>query len=154
MKYETADVTDIESLVKLRIEYLMEEYGEISQKKLDVIEDNLPDYFQKHLNVDLFAFVCRDNEDIVSCCFLYVSEKPPNPAFISGKIGTVLNVYTQPKYRKNGIAGKLLKMLIAESEKRKLDFVELKATDSGYHLYRSIGFEDDVSKYHNMKYTI
>lgn len=32
-----------------------------------------------------------------------------------------------------------------------LDFVELKATDAGYSLYRSLGFEDSVSKYHNMK---
>lgn len=43
-------------------------------------------------------------------------------------------------------------MLLFESEKIGLDFVELKATDSGYNLYKSIGFEDVISKYHNMKY--
>ena len=32
-----------------------------------------------------------------------------------------------------------------------LDFVELKATDAGYNLYKSIGFKDVISKYHNMK---
>ena len=53
-----------------------------------------------------------------------------------------------------GIAGKLMKLLLSESEKMGLDFVELKATDAGYSLYRSLGFEDAVSKYHNMKYII
>ncbi len=154
MKFEMADINDLLSLVKLRTEYLIEDYGEIPEDKLDTIKNNLPAYFQKHLNDDLFVFVCRDKEEIVSCCFLCVSEKPSNPTFINGKIGTVLNVYTKPKYRRNGIAGTLLKMLIAESEKLGLDFVELKATDSGYDLYKSIGFKDTVSKYHNMKYVI
>lgn len=45
-------------------------------------------------------------------------------------------------------------MLIAKSEELGLDFVELKATDSGYSLYKSIGFKDTISKYHNMKYVI
>ncbi len=76
------------------------------------------------------------------------------PTFINGKTGTILNVFTIPEYRRKGIAKALLKMLLAESEKIGLDFVELKATDSGYNLYKSIGFEDVVSKYHNMKYII
>lgn len=29
-----------------------------------------------------------------------------------------------------------------------------KATDSGYSLYKSLGFEDVVTKYHNMKFVI
>lgn len=154
MKYETADITDLLSLVKLRMDYLIEDYGKISKEELEMIEKNLPGYFQKRLNDDLFVFVCRDEQEIISCCFLYVSEKPPNPAFIHGKTGTVLNVYTKPEYRRKGIAGRLLKILVAESEKMGLDFVELKATDAGYNLYKSIGFEDVISKYHNMKYTI
>lgn len=81
-------------------------------------------------------------------------EKPSNSTFINGKTGTILNVYTKPEYRKNGIAGTLLKMLIDESENLKLDFLELNATASGYNLYKSIGFEDAVSKYHNMKFII
>ena len=47
-----------------------------------------------------------------------------------------------------------MKMLISASEEMGLDFVELKATDEGYSLYRAMGFEDAVSKYHNMKYII
>lgn len=65
-----------------------------------------------------------------------------------------MNVYTKSEYRRQGLAGKLLKMMLADSEKMGLDFVELKATDSGYNLYKSIGFEDSVSKYHNMKIVI
>ncbi len=154
MIFEKANIADITNLVALRIEYLLEDYVEISQNKLSLIENNLPAYFHNHLNKDLFVFVCRDAKKIVGCCFLYVSEKPSNPTFINGKTGTILNVYTKPKYRRKGIAGELIRILLSESEKINLDFVELKATDSGYNLYKSLGFENVKSKYHNMKYII
>lgn len=154
MMYEKANINDISALVELRIKYLIEDYGKLSEDRLTIIVNNLWAYFQEHLNKDLFVFVCRDADRIVSCCFLCVSDKPSSPTFINGKTGTILNVYTTPEYRKKGIARTLLKMLLAESEKIGLDFVELKATDSGYNLYKSIGFEDVVSKYHNMKYVV
>ena len=154
MVYEKADTNDIAELTRLRLEYLSEDYGEIAQDDLKRIADNLPTYFRRHLNEDLYAFVCRNGDIIAGCCFLYVSEKPANPSFISGRTGTVMNVYTLPEFRRRGIAGELMKLLLSESEKIGLDFVELKATDAGYSLYRSLGFEDNVSKYHNMKYII
>ena len=154
MLFEKATANDINSLVELRTEYLLEDYGEIPQDKLSLISRNLPPYFNSHLNNDLFAFICRDDDIIAGCCFLYVSEKPSNPSFINGKTGTVMNVYTRPQYRRKGIAVRLMKMMLAEAERMCLDFVELKSTEDGYSLYRSVGFEDVVSKYHNMKYII
>lgn len=154
MVFEKTSIDDLDSLVKLRIEYLIEDYGDISKDQLTQISEKLPCYYRKHLNNDLFVYVCRDDDDIVSCCFLYIAEKPSNPTFINGKIGTVLNVYTKPEYRRKGLAGNLLKLLLSDSEKMELDYVELKATDSGYNLYKSIGFEDVISKYHNMKFVL
>ena len=154
MIFEMAGSDDIESLVELRLAYLSEDYGEIPQGKSAVIADKLPVYFRNHLNKDLFAFVCRSEDMITGCCFLYVSEKPSNPTFINGKTGTVLNVYTRPQFRRKGIAGNLIRALLEYSEKNGLDFVELQATDAGYSLYKSLNFEDVISKYHSMKYII
>lgn len=151
MIFGKADINDLDSLTELRIDYLIEDYGEISELQINQISEKLPDYYLKHLNKDFFAYVCREENKIVSCCFLCVTEKPSNPAFIDGKTGTILNVYTKPEYRKKGIAGELIRLLISDAEKMGLDFVELKATDAGYNLYKSIGFEDVISKYHNMK---
>ncbi len=152
MVFEKADLNDLSSLISLRIAYLLEDYGELPENKIKEIINNLNSYFQKHLNNDLLVFVCRDVDKIVGCCFLCITEKPSNPSFINGRTGTILNVYTLPEYRRKGIAGKLIKMLLDEAETSKLDFVELKATDSGYSLYKSLGFEDVLSKYHNMKF--
>ena len=57
MQFKKAAQNDIKDLVALRIEYLLEDYGKISDDKLLVISENLPTYFTNHLNKDLFVFV-------------------------------------------------------------------------------------------------
>ena len=97
------------------------------------------------------VYVARDGEDIVSCAFLLIVEKPMSPSFITGKTGTVLNVYTKPDYRKKGYAKKLITTMLEDAKSEGLSIIELKATKDGYSLYKSVGFEDVVAKYHNMK---
>ena len=103
------------------------------------------------MNRDLHIYIAR-NERIVSCAFLLVSEKPYNPSFPHGQTGTVLNVYTVPEERRQGLAKRLMEMLIADARALGLDYIELKATESGYRLYKELGFKDAVNKYTPMKY--
>lgn len=99
-------------------------------------------------------YVARDADRIIACAFLLVVEKPMSPAFLTGKTGTVLNVYTKPEHRKKGYARQLMYALLSEAKERNLSVVELKATEDGYHLYKSVGFEDVVSKYHTMRFEV
>ena len=143
---------DVKQLVKLRAAYLMEDYGGLDEKELAVIKRDLPDYFNKNLNKNIFAYIARNEREIAACALLLVVEKPMSPAFINGKTGTVLNVYTKPEYRRNGYAKKLMNMLLEDAANMRLCSVELKATEDGYSLYKSIGFRDFVSKYHQMEW--
>ncbi len=99
IKVEKADLKDINELVQMRLEYLTEDYGSLTEIQSEKIRNQLPVYYHNHLNKDLFVYVVK-SERIISCCFLLVSEKPANPSFINGKTGTVLNVYTKPQFRK------------------------------------------------------
>ena len=42
--------------------------------------------------------------------------------------------------------------MLTDADKLGLSVVELQATDDGYPLYLSVGFKDDESKYHRMKW--
>ena len=42
--------------------------------------------------------------------------------------------------------------LLAEAKDMGLTVIDLKSTEDGYSLYRSAGFQDDLSKYHLMKW--
>ena len=154
MFFGKADLSYCEQLVELRLLYLTEDHGSLSNEEQLRISTSLPEYYKKHLNKDLFVYICRDNNKIQSCCFLLVTEKPANPDFINGKTGTVLNVYTIPEHRRKGYAKKLIQIMLDDARQMRLDFVELKATEDGYGLYNAVGFKDTVTKYHNMKYVL
>ena len=64
----------------------------------------------------------------------------------------MLNVYTRPAFRQQGYARQVMEELIADAKRLGLCQMELKATDAGRPLYLAVGFEDDVSKYHLMKW--
>ena len=151
MIFDKATKKDIGVLTDLRIAYLNEDLGVISDENLELMKSTLPSYYTKHLNKDLMVYVERDGEDIVSCAFLLIVEKPMSPSFITGKTGTVLNVYTKPDYRKKGYAKKLITTMLEDAKAEGMSIIELKATEDGYSLYKSVGFEDVVAKYHNMK---
>ena len=149
---EKAGLSDIEALTELRLAYLTEDYGGLRDEEAAAIRRDLPGYYQTHLNRDLFAYVIREDRAIVSCAFLLLIEKPMNPSFLNGKTGEVLNVYTRPDHRRKGYAAAVMKKMLADAKKMDVTVIELKATDDGYPLYKSVGFSDDQSKYHPMKW--
>ena len=65
-----------------------------------------------------------------------------------------MNVYTKTEYRKKGYAKKLMNMMLEDAKAENVSNIELKATEDGYSLYRSVGFEDVAAKYHNMRISL
>ncbi|HHY82741.1 MAG TPA: GNAT family N-acetyltransferase [Clostridiales bacterium] len=154
MQFRRADGADISQMINMRLAYLSEDYDGLTEEQTSAIKSQLSDYFKKHLNQDLIVFVCEDGNAIVSTVFLLIVERPANPGYITGLTGTILNVYTLPQYRKRGLAGSLMKMAIEEAKCRNLSYLDLKATQAGYSLYRKLGFAPDESKYVSMKYIV
>lgn len=75
-----------------------------------------------------------------------------SPAFINGRTGSVLDVYTRPLSRRKGYARLVMDALLADAKAMDICVIELKATEDGHALYLSAGFRDDHSKYQLMKW--
>lgn len=151
MDFRKAGKEDIPSLVNMRILYSLETNGEISEAFDIKMRQELPKYFEKHLGFDLTAFLALENGEAVSTAMLLTIEKPINPALKNGRNGIVLNVYTKPEHRRKKLAMTLMEALIKDAENEGLDYVELKATEDGYPLYKKLGF-DEKSKNVHMTY--
>ena len=148
-----ASLSDVQELVRLRIGYLTADFGALDPEQEEALWRELPAYFELHLDHDLLAFVARDGEDgpIVCCAWLLLVTKPPSPRFPHGETGTLFNVYTVPEHRRRGLARKVMEVLIQAAREHRLDVLELNATDDGYPLYQSLGFEDDSSTHVAMR---
>lgn len=154
MQFRTADQSDISQLVDIRLAFLSEAHSGMTDCEINEIKQQLPDYYNRHLQNDLFIYVCEDEGEIISSVFLIIQEKPASPAFLNGRSGMILNVYTKQEYRKRGIAGILMKEVIREAKERELSYIELKATAAGESLYKTCGFIPENSKYLSMRYNI
>jgi GNAT superfamily N-acetyltransferase len=68
----------------------------------------------------------------------------PHPAgehgFAEGSKAVIINVYTEPEWRRKGIAELLLKRIIEWSREQKLDRLVLHASRQGRSLYERLGF--------------
>ena len=141
----------IASLVALRLEYLRADYSVLPKEVEQVLRAQLPLYFSRHLGKDCHVYLAKEHQSAVSCAFLIVLEKPANPTFPTGKVGTVMNVYTRPVYRRRGFACALLERLISDARKMELSYLELQATEQGLHLYQRLGFNREISRYLPMR---
>lgn len=81
MHFLRADKNNITELVKIRLDYLIEDYGKIEDDVLNKIKSSLPDYYEQHLSKDFFAYIAKDDDKVVSSAFLILSEKPANVVF-------------------------------------------------------------------------
>lgn len=154
LEYSRATQQDSKELAQRRLDYLREDLGSIAPEEEQTLTANLPRYFSKHLEKNLFAFVAKDSGRIVATALLVLVEKPCSPSFPRGRIGEVLSVYTMPQYRRKGIATELMKNLMDFSKEQELDYIKLIATKSGYPVYKKLGFQEYVSDYTEMRFSL
>ena len=150
--FSEASKADINELVKLRIAYMIDDFGGVSDHERECMEKQLPDYFNRKLGDELIAFVAKDDNRIVSVAYLHIIEMPANSILLNGIYGEVLSVYTEPEYRGKGLCTKLMQNLIAYGKERGLGRVDLSATKDGYPIYSKMGFVEKENRYTDMRY--
>ena len=143
MTLRKATLNDIELLIRLRIDYLTEDRGALSQEEEAAIKNQLEIYYTKHIKDNTFIGIIAEIEgEAVSTAYLAISEMPANPAFITGITGTLLNVLTYPKHRRKGIATKVINKIINEAKKVGVSHIDLSSTSDGKYLYEKMGFKE------------
>ena len=149
--FDTATKEDIAELVRLRIAYMIDDFGSITECERDCMEKQLPDYFERRLGKELIAFVARTEGRLVAAVYLLIIEKPANPFLPNGLDSEVLSVYTEEPYRGKGICTRLMKNMIAWAKAHHICRIDLVATQDGYPVYKKAGFEDKKQKYVDMR---
>ena len=66
---------------------------------------------------------------------------PANPKDPCTERAMILNVYTEPEFRKRGIARQIMLAILAWVKEHGLNAVNLHASDEGRRLYEKLGFE-------------
>ena len=133
---------DIELLMSSRLEMLKVvnnlpadyEYSE------EIVRESR-NYF---LNGDHITVLAVDDGEVIGCASMSFMWIMPTFSHPTGKRAHLMNVYTRSEYRRQGIARKMVNMLIDETWKRGATEISLDATTMGRPLYESLGFTNST----------
>lgn len=135
--YRKLDEGDLDVFIDLRIRQLREEGA---TEKLDLVPA-LTDYYHRHMADGTFvSWLALDGEKIIGTSGMSFVEKPPYFGCPSGRIGLLSSMYTDPSYRRRGIARELLKRVVEEARAYGCGSVQITASDMGVLLYTDFGF--------------
>lgn len=142
IEYKIATNEDIELLMSSRLEMLKVvnnlpadyEYSE------EIVRESRG-YF---LNGDHITVLAIDDGKVIGCASMSFMWIMPTFSHPTGKRAHLMNVYTRSEYRRQGIALKMVKMLIDETWKRGATEISLDATTMGRPLYESLGFTNST----------
>ena len=135
--YRRLTEEDLAIFIEMRITQLREEGA-----KDDIdLRPALNDYYRRHLNDGTFvSWLALDDEKIVGTSGMSFVEKPPYFGCPSGKIGLISSMYTDPSYRRRGIAKDLLTKVMDDARKYGCGAIQITASDMGVKLYTACGF--------------
>ena len=135
--YRKLTENDLETFINMRINQLREE-GATDEMDLSPA---LMDYYQRHLaNGTFVSWLALDGDKIIGTSGMSFVEKPPYFGCPTGRIGLLSSMYTNPDYRRKGIARELLRMVVEEARAYGCGTVQITASDMGVLLYSDFGF--------------
>ena len=137
LTYRKLEKNDLDEFIRLRINQLREEGA---TEDID-LKPALVDYYDRHMSDGTFvSFLAVDGDKIVGTSGMSFVEKPPYFGCPSGKIGLLSSMYTDKDYRRQGIAKKLLSLVVEAARDYGCGTVQITASDMGVLLYTDFGF--------------
>lgn len=106
------------------------------------------DYYLSHIGNDLFCWGIQVENEMVAIAAMCIFSRIPYAGNLSGKEGYVLNVYTEPAFRKKGLSKSLVDALICYASNNGVGRLWLNNSDQGKSIYKACGF---VEKDHEME---
>jgi GNAT superfamily N-acetyltransferase len=142
--YKKLTKAELDTFIKMRIDQLTEEYvseGRQLPQNVD-LKSALEDYYKRHMADGTFvSWLAMDATKIIGTSGMSFVEKPPYFTCPSGRLGLLSSMYTDPEYRRMGIAKELLHRVIEEARAYGCGAVYITASDMGVKLYTAYGFK-------------
>ena len=142
--YKKLTENELGTIIQMRIDQLTEEYasdGRTVPKDVD-LEAALTEFYKRNLAAGTYvSWLAFDGEKIVGTSGMSFAEKPPYFTCPTGRLGILSSMYTDPDYRRKGIATALLDRVVKEAKDYGCGTIYITASDAGVKLYEAYGFK-------------
>jgi len=136
-----ASLADIPEILRQRCG-MYEDMGTKDRDALTAMAKLSADYLSKAMTDGSFrAWLACDGDRVAAGGAVIITPWLAHPYDLECRRVTILNVYTNPEYRRRGVARKIMQTIIDWCEAEGFARVTLHASEDGRHLYESLGFE-------------
>jgi GNAT superfamily N-acetyltransferase len=140
-EYNKATIEDIDELVRTRIIVLRAANKLSDDVDMSVVEQESRAYYKRALESgEHIAYLVYDNDVFTGAGGVSFCQVMPTFHNPSGRKAYIMNMYTSPEYRRQGIAVHTLDLLVKDAKKIGVSQIGLEATDMGQPLYEKYGF--------------
>lgn len=137
IEYRRLTENELDIFIAMRINQLREEGA---KEEID-LKPSLQDYYHRHMSDGTFvSWLALNNDKIIATSGMSFVEKPPYFGCPNGRMGLLSSMFTNPKYRRQGIAKGLLDRVIEEAKVYGCGVIQITASDMGVKLYSAYGF--------------
>ena len=108
---------------------------------MNIVKQQAYNYYKTALDMgNHIAYLIFDDNIFVGAGGVSFFQVMPTCSNPTGNKGYIMNMYTNPRYRRKGVALKTLGILVEESKRRGVTDISLEATQMGRPLYEKFGF--------------
>lgn len=142
-----ATTADVNAIAEHRAR-MFEEMGELSLGAFEILraksQERLGDLITRSQYIGWLAIPTQQPEMIAGGAGVQLREVLPHPKeenqVAEGRHAIILNVFTEPQWRRQGVALLLLHRIIAWARAEQIDRLILHASEAGRSLYERLGF--------------
>jgi ribosomal protein S18 acetylase RimI-like enzyme len=138
---QKATLDDLDTLMQWRMTVLTEVFSLPPDAETTALEAANRTYYRQAIpDESHIACLVRRGEKTVGCGGLCIQREMPSPDNPSGGCGYLMNIYTAPEHRKQGIGEQTIRWLTGQARSRGITKIFLETSPSARELYLRLGF--------------
>lgn len=140
MNIRKAAASDIDHVIRHRVA-MFRDMGYRDQHQLDSMTRAAREYFNRAMPSGAYhAWVAEEEGKVVGGGGIVISDWPGHPLDPQPRRAMILNIYTEPGYRRHGYAKEMVKTIVEWCRQQGFGAVALHASKDARHLYEELGF--------------
>ena len=142
LQYLQATSQHLQLLVDSRVDFMREYLGKQEKTIENKLREELKSFFEREIPaLTYISCLAMNGEKLAGVGGMKIIQKPGSFRVPDGKCGYIMNMYTYPEYRRQGIGQTILDKMIETGKAMGINFFELHATKDGEPLYLKANFQ-------------
>jgi GNAT superfamily N-acetyltransferase len=142
IEYRRATIADLQSLVELRIEFLLGFFPDEPGQNVEGLKKEMVPYLSQTIgDGNYVCYLAYSGNRAVGCGGIAFRQRPGNFFNFSGRDGYIMSMYTVPDMRKKGVCTAILNLLLDAARENGVRQIELHASSEGEPVYIRNGFK-------------